>query len=64
LTGIAAGAHYTHTGGGANLLCLAYNVTYNPGQFIDGYQGKFNKEENTLVIIYQTIHQRENACFN
>jgi len=58
LTGIAAGAHYTHTGGGANLLCLEYNVTYNSGQFIDDFQGKCNEDKNTIPIIYQTSTTR------
>ena len=29
--GLAAGSHYTHHGGGANVLCLLKNPKYNPG---------------------------------
>ncbi|XP_076820525.1 uncharacterized protein LOC143465891 isoform X1 [Clavelina lepadiformis] len=37
--GIAAGAHYTHTGGVSDSLCLHLNVSYRNGRFQDGNQG-------------------------
>ncbi|XP_077966125.1 uncharacterized protein LOC120335327 [Styela clava] len=38
-SGLAAGTHYSHTGGGANHICLDFNVDYTPGTYVEGGQG-------------------------
>ncbi|CAK8689942.1 unnamed protein product [Clavelina lepadiformis] len=37
--GIAAGSHYSNTGGVSDFLCLHLNVSYRNGRFRDGSQG-------------------------
>nr|XP_002129609.1 uncharacterized protein LOC100175402 [Ciona intestinalis] len=38
-TGFAAGSHYTHNGGGPNLICIHQNITYTRGKYVNGFQG-------------------------
>ncbi|XP_076812670.1 uncharacterized protein LOC143459406 [Clavelina lepadiformis] len=37
--GVAAGSHYSHYGGGTQLLCLDHNITYREGTYVNGNQG-------------------------
>lgn len=37
--GLAAGTHYSHSGGGSNYICLDAHTKYTPDKFVEGGQG-------------------------
>jgi hypothetical protein len=72
-SGYAAGAHYSHGGGGGNALCLSDQPTWLPGQYQDGfgangatyqsliYGTEFETNTNTIPAL-TPLHDRDARC--
>ncbi|XP_077966146.1 uncharacterized protein LOC120335301 [Styela clava] len=55
-SGYMAAGHYTHTGSGANYMCLHHNVSYTPGKYVEGSQGSsyvYGVEFRDSAWVYQ-----------
>ncbi len=50
-TGVAAGAHYTVSGSGSNLICLTPN-----GQYAEGY---YNNDDSTSGDLYRAEYETQ-----